>query len=210
MKIDTLILGSYQTNCYILGAETSANDCLIIDAGLQAEPLIDFLTDRNLNPAAIILTHGHADHIVGLSLLREKFPKIKVYIHKLDAQLLTDPEMNLSLITGVHFQTEPADYLLEENQTFCEAGIELRVIHTPGHTQGGISLYSKDHGVVFVGDTLFAGSIGRTDFPGGNLQRLISSIKDKILILPDQTVVYPGHGPATTIQQEKLYNPYLT
>ncbi len=210
MKIDTLILGSYQTNCYILGAETSANDCLIIDTGLRAEPLIDFLTDRNLNPAAIILTHGHADHIIGLDLLREKFPKIKVYIHKLDEDMLTDPEMNLSLITGVHFQTAPAEHLLEENQTLCEASIELKVIHTPGHTPGGISLYSKEQGIIFVGDTLFAGSIGRTDFPGGNLQQLTSSIKDKILTLPDQTVVYPGHGPATTIKQEKLYNPYLT
>ncbi len=209
MKIDTLVLGSYQTNCYILRRDEDAKDCLIIDTGMRAEPLVEFLTTEDLNPIAVILTHGHADHIIGLDLLGQKFPQTSVYIHKLDAPLLTESEKNLSLLAGGPFETEPADHLLEENQTISLAGIELKVIHTPGHTPGGICLYSEKENLIFVGDTLFEGSVGRTDFPGGNTEHLINAIKEKLLPLPDQTIVYPGHGSTTTIEQEKRYNPYL-
>ncbi len=209
MKIDHLILGSYQTNCYILRCDSSAADCLIIDTGLEAGPLLDFLQSNKLNPVAVVLTHGHADHITAIPLLRQAWPDIKVYIHKLDATLLADCAGNLSALAGISFKTEPADVILNAGDTIEAAGIRLGVFHTPGHTQGGICLYSKDDGIVFTGDTLFAESVGRTDFPGGDMAQLIESIKQNLCSLADETVVYPGHGPETTIAQEKKYNPYL-
>jgi len=210
MKIDFLILGDYQTNCYILRSGPATKQCLIIDTGLEAETLIDFLQADELNPAAVVLTHGHADHICGITLLRKNYPEIKVYIHKLDAEMLTDARSNLSVLAGKVFNDKkPADVLLEEPEVIELAGIKLDVLHTPGHTQGGICLYSKQDNLVFVGDTLFAQSVGRTDFPGGSMPQLIAGIKEKLCTLPDETIVYPGHGPQTTIGLEKRTNPYL-
>lgn len=209
MIIDTLILGDFETNCYCIRASEDSHDCIIIDTGLDETELLDFLEARLLNPVALILTHGHIDHISGINALRGKFPDIKVYIHKLDAELLTDPMSNLSLMTGRKFITEPADYKVEEPDLIEEAGIRLQVLHTPGHTPGGISLYSKEDSVVFSGDALFADSVGRTDFPGGSMAQLTRGIKEKLLILPEETKVLPGHGPSTTIAREKNYNQYL-
>jgi len=209
MKIDRLILGAFETNCYILRGSETAKDCLIVDTGLEAGGLIDFLAEHELNPVAVILTHGHVDHTTGVAALRENFSNVKVYIHRLDATMLAGAQGNLSALTGKPFRTEPADLLIEEGDAIKQAGIKLEVLHTPGHTPGGICLYSKDEGIVFVGDTLFAASIGRTDFPGGSITQLVKSIKEKLCILPDETVVYPGHGPVTTIAQERTHNPYL-
>jgi glyoxylase-like metal-dependent hydrolase (beta-lactamase superfamily II) len=218
MKIDCLILGAYQTNCYILRESKAAKDCLIIDAGLQADELVDFLQQHNLNPVAVVLTHGHADHVTGLVALRGRFPHIKVYIHKLDAGMLTGEKDNLSALAGVLSSPGPADFYLEEGDVIEQANIKLDVLHTPGHTPGGICLYSKcrqasltgDEGIVFVDDTLFADSVGRTDIPGGSATQLIKSIKQKLCTLPDETIVYPGHGPQTTMAQEKAHNPFLS
>jgi hydroxyacylglutathione hydrolase len=209
MKIERLILGAYQTNCYILLANETAKDCLIIDTGLEADELIDFLQQHKLNPVAVVLTHGHIDHIIGLAALRSRYPDIKVHIHKLDAGMLTGEKDNLSSLAGVSFKSEPTDFTLQEGNPIELANIKLDVLHTPGHTPGGICLYSKDEGVVFAGDTLFADSVGRTDMPGGNTIQLIKSIKEKLCTLPGETIVYPGHGPATTIAQEKENNPFL-
>ncbi|MBW8000902.1 MAG: MBL fold metallo-hydrolase [Planctomycetes bacterium] len=209
MKIERLVLGMYETNCYVLGAE-DGNDCVIVDTGLVAEPLVDFLKSGELNPLAVILTHGHADHILGLGLLGQNFPDIKVYIHKLDAGMLTGETENLSEMTGVNFRTKPADVIVEDGDVIDVAGIKLEVLHTPGHTPGGICLYAKQENVVFVGDTLFAGSVGRTDFPNGSMTQLVKGIKEKLFTLPGNTVCYSGHGDKTTIEQEKKYNPFLT
>ena len=212
MKIDRLILGAYQTNCYILCRSEAAQDCLIIDPGLEAGELIDFLEEYRLNPAAVVLTHGHIDHTAGAAVLRENFSDIKIYIHKLDAKMLTEPQSNLSALVGGLFSTPDiigTDFLIEERSVIEQADIKLEVLHTPGHTLGGICLYSKDEGIVFTDDTLFADGVGRTDFPGGNMTQLVKSIKEKLLTLPNETVVYPGHGPVTTIVQEKAHNPYL-
>ena len=209
MQIDYLILGGYQTNCYVLRNDESAQDCLIIDPGLEAEELLEFLDERKLNPVAVVLTHGHIDHIAGVAVLRDRYPKIKVYIHNLDAEMLTEPVNNLSSMTGSAFVTESEDVSLQEGDVIDQAGVKLLVFHTPGHTPGGISLYSKQDGVVFVGDTLFADSIGRTDFPGGSMSQLLNSVREKLFTLPDETKVYPGHGPATTIAREKEYNPFF-
>ena len=156
-----------------------------------------------------MLTHGHADHIAGLNLLREKWPGIKVAIHTDDAGMLTNPMTNLSVMTGVSFSAEAAEIIIEAEGEVALGPITFEVFHTPGHTPGGICLYCRDEGVVFAGDTIFASSIGRTDFPGGNYEQLIESIKSKLLVLPDETKVYTGHGPATTIGTEKECNQYL-
>jgi glyoxylase-like metal-dependent hydrolase (beta-lactamase superfamily II) len=209
MKIDSFVLGAYETNCYVLRKNEAAKDCLIIDTGLEAHELVDFLRAHKLNPVTVVLTHGHADHITGVAVLRENFPDIKVCIHKLDSEMLTGKQFNLSELAGVRFSTTPAELVLESGDVIEEAGIKLEVLHTPGHTPGGTCLYSKDDGIIFTGDTLFAGSVGRTDFTGGDMTQLIKAIREKLLTLPDETVVYTGHGPVTTIAQEKTNNPYL-
>jgi hydroxyacylglutathione hydrolase len=209
MIIDRLILGAYETNCYVLRSSEEAEDCLVVDPGLEAGPLIEFLEDRKLRPAAVVLTHGHVDHIAGLAALRKKFPGARVYIHKLDANMLAEPYANLSIMSGISFTTEPEDVALEEPDVIDLAGIKLQVLHTPGHTPGGICLYTAEDGVIFVGDTLFAGSIGRTDFPGGNTSKLLRGVKEKLFTLPGETKAYPGHGPATTIADEKAHNPFF-
>jgi len=209
MKIDHLILGAYETNSYIVRQSETAGDCLIIDTGLDAGNLPGFLTEHGLNPVALVFTHGHVDHIGGATAVRSRFPDMKIYIHNLDAEMLSEPKANLSGMTGMPFRTEPEDVSLTEQDVVKQAEIELLVLHTPGHTPGGICLYSKKDGVAFVGDTLFADSVGRTDFPGGSMPQLLSSIKEKLFALPDETKVYPGHGPATTIGHEKAHNPFL-
>ena len=216
MKIDRLVLGEFETNCYILRSSDKTTDCLIIDTGLDVRDLLTFLERSKLTPKALIITHGHIDHIAGVGKLRERFPGIAVYIHKLDADTLTDSTSNLSFMldsansqANQTFSTEKADYLVDEPDVIEAAGIKLKVLHTPGHTPGGMCLYCEDENAVFVGDTLFADSVGRTDFPGGNMRQLIEGIKTKLLTLPDDTVVYAGHGNRTTIGREKTHNPFL-
>lgn len=209
MKTDCLMSGAFQTNCYIVRADEASKECLIIDTALEAEELIHFLTEHELNPAAVLLTHGHIDHIGGLNLLRERYPDTKVYVHKLDAEMLAGAESNLWVLMAKPFSTAPADFLVDAGDTIDVAGIRFSVLHTPGHTPGGICLYAPEHGVVFSGDTLFAESIGRTDFPGGDMSQLLAGIRENLFSLPEDTKVYPGHGPSTTIAHEEEYNPFL-
>ena len=209
MKIDTLVLGLYENNCYVLRKDEKHKDCLIIDTGLDVLPLIEFLQRHEFDPAAVLLTHGHADHIAGIDELKQHWPALKVCIHGEDAQMLSNPHTNMSALAGVSFRTSPADMFLEDDATISYAGISLDVLHTPGHTPGGVCFYIPGAGVVFSGDTLFAGGVGRSDFPYGNAEQLIAGIREKLLALPEATRVYPGHGPATTIRNEKKHNPYL-
>ena len=201
MKIDHIILGAFETNCYILRSNETTRECLIIDTGLEAGRLIEFLKQHKLNPVAVILTHGHPDHTAGVATLRENFPNIKVYIHKLDVEMFTS-----SLVPR---PSSIVPILLLKEQGYIEqADIKLQVLHTPGHTPGGICLYSEDERLVFTDDTLFADSVGRTDL-GGNMAQLIKSIREKLFTLPDDTNVYPGHGPVTMIAHEKAHNQFL-
>lgn len=209
MEIGRLVISGYETNCYVLMRDTHTTDCLLIDTGLEAGPILDYLAENKLNPVAVVLTHGHADHIIGLGELCAKYSEIKVYIHKNDAGMLTNGKENLCELVGMEFETEAADVLLSDGEVVEEAGIRLQVLYTPGHTKGGICLYCENEGLVFTGDALFANSIGRIDFPGGNYEQLIRSIKEKLLVLPEETICLPGHGMRTTIGREKRSNPFL-
>ncbi|MDD5134851.1 MAG: MBL fold metallo-hydrolase [Phycisphaerae bacterium] len=213
MQIDKLVLGAYENNCYIIREDKNTADCTIIDTGLDSEPLIDFLNKEKLNPLFLILTHGHADHIAGAEQLRRNFKNIKVCIHKDDANMLGDAASNFSRFAGVDITTAPADIIFDKEKTVEFANLKFELIHTPGHTLGGICLYNKENEVLFSGDTLFAGSIGRTDFAGFDAEecfrQLVKNIKTRLLILPDDTTVLPGHGNRTSIGREKRANPFL-
>lgn len=209
MKIDTFALGDYQTNCYCLRSDEASTACLLIDPGLSPEPLIGFLKQNGLTPEAIVITHGHADHIGGIETVRQYWPSVKTAISQADAEMLTSPVKNLSVLAEGMVQARPAEVCLTTERYFEAAGLRFEIIHTPGHTPGGICLYNSEEGILFSGDTLFAGSVGRSDFPGGDHSLLIDGIKSKLLILPEQTRVYPGHGPSTTLRAEKRHNPFL-
>ena len=209
MLIDTIVLGGYQTNSYVLRRDEAARDCLVIDTGLDAQPLLEFLRKHRLTPEAVVLTHGHIDHIAGLDLMHAAFPKVQVSIHHLDAKALANGALNLSDLAGMSFTTSEPEHLLDDGDIVDYAGLALTVIHTPGHTPGGICLHSPGDAILFTGDTLFADSVGRTDFPLADMNQLLKSIKDRLFVLPDKTICYPGHGPCTTIGREKRYNQFL-
>ncbi len=192
-RIYRVVAGELQTNCYIL-IDIKSKVCAIIDPGGGYQKIKDLITARDLTPSFIINTHGHADHIMA----NEKF-NLPVYIHKADAVFLTDPNKNLS-INGFIMERKPNRFL-EDGDVIKLGLLDIKVIHTPGHTPGGVCLLCN--GVLFSGDTLFASGIGRTDLPGGNLDKLLESIKGKLFRLDDNIIVYPGHGPATTIGREK-------
>ncbi len=210
MNIDTVVLSDFEANCYCVRKSAKQKQCLLIDPGLNPEPLIRFLRANDYQPVAIVLTHGHVDHMGGVESIREYWPAVEVAIHQDDAEMLTNPALNLSIMAGTMAQARPAEVLLDSaSPYYTAAGLRFQVLHTPGHTPGGICLYSAKDEVLFAGDTLFAGSVGRSDFPNGSHETLIDMIKTKLLTLPEQTSVYPGHGPVTTLQAEKKYNPFL-
>jgi glyoxylase-like metal-dependent hydrolase (beta-lactamase superfamily II) len=202
MILKTIPVGDMRANCYILAKAPSA-EAIIIDPGADYPKIESALNKDNLKPQVIINTHGHIDHIGA----NHKFG-VPVWIHQLDADLLTSPVKNGSLIfLQSAYKSPPASRLLEDGEEITVADITLKVIHTPGHTPGGICL--KVDNILFTGDTLFAGSVGRTDLPDGSQRKLINSIKGKLLMFDDSTVIYPGHGPSSTIGNEKRTNPFL-
>jgi glyoxylase-like metal-dependent hydrolase (beta-lactamase superfamily II) len=182
---------------------------LVFDPGLEPSLILEYLHERNLNVAAILNTHGHGDHIAGNADLKQAFPTAPLMIGKGDAPLLTDPWANMSAPFGFDIASPAADRLLEEDESLELAGIRLEVLEIPGHSPGHIVfIFRGKPVVVFGGDVLFRGSIGRTDFPGGDGPGLIRGIRTKLFALPDDTVVYPGHGPVTTVGYEKRTNPF--
>ncbi len=199
-------VGPMAANCYIIGCDKT-KEAAVIDPGAEGRRIINRLMQLNLKCKYIILTHGHVDHIGALNELSEA-TGAEVCIHSEDAGMLTSPAQNLSLFMGSLRKYKAADKLLADGDKIQVGEVTLEVIHTPGHTPGGICLKIDGNGII-TGDTLFAGSVGRSDFPGGSHNVLINSIKTRLLGFPDDTKVYPGHGPASTIGAEKKFNPFL-
>jgi len=194
----------------LIVSQPGRNDCLVVDPGFQPQQIIDFLHTQGLRPAAILLTHGHVDHIAGNTALRREWPDLPIMIGARDAVMLTDSRANLSAMGGVAVTSPPADRLLAEGDRVLEAGFELDVLDVPGHSPGHIVylLRTESPFVLLGGDVLFQGSIGRCDLPGGSQDLLVAGIRTKLFVLPDDTIVYPGHGPTTTIGEERRTNPY--
>jgi glyoxylase-like metal-dependent hydrolase (beta-lactamase superfamily II) len=200
------MVGPLQSNSYLLADEVT-REAALFDPGMESEPVADILARERLTVTAIVNTHGHFDHVFGNAYFKAK-TGAPLLMHRADLDLVKRLEEQ-SLYFGFRATpSPPPDRFLEEGDEVRVGGIRLRVLHTPGHSAGGICLVTD--GTAFVGDTLFAGSIGRTDLPGGSAETLLTSIREKLLTLPDDTVIYPGHGPATTIGHERRHNPFLT
>ena len=197
----TIAVGSYEVNCSILSKEGKA---YIVDPGQEGERIIGLLAKKGLEPAAILLTHAHFDHITGIAALQKAFPELPVYVHSADRKMFGHP-----------FNQMPSEYAsigtpanLREADDISLEPPELKALHTPGHTPGGICYYLSEDKLLLSGDTLFARSIGRTDFPGGSMPEMLASLK-KLMELPRDTIVIPGHGMFTTIGDEQDGNPYV-
>ena len=206
MILKAICVGPYEANCYIL-AEDENNKAIIIDPGDEPDKIKKVLAKYKLKPGLIINTHGHMDHIGADDAFG-----VCVYIHKDDLNLLDDPNLNLSGFFATPLHIASCRKALEDKQEIRLDKIRLQVLHTPGHTPGGICLLLKQpkRNIVFSGDTLFNQGIGRTDFPFASLAQLKKSVENKLFVLDDQTQVYPGHGSSTTIGQEKKSNPFLS
>ena len=206
LRIDTFVLGLFKTNCYVLrdGAE-----CWVVDPGLLPRRLIRFLRAENIVPSRILLTHGHGDHIAGVNQVLQAFAGAAVCCPAGDAAMLGDPDANLSRPFGVTLTVDEPDELVQPGHQLALGRSAWRVLDTSGHTPGGVSYYCRSAEVVLTGDSLFAGTIGRTDIPGASAGRLLRNIQDQLLVLPDDTRVLPGHGPKTTIGIEKETNPFF-
>ncbi|MBX3405096.1 MAG: MBL fold metallo-hydrolase [Phycisphaeraceae bacterium] len=201
-------LGPFETNCYVVAA-AGTTDCWIIDPGLGPGEVIDAVRRDGLGPVAIILTHAHLDHVAGVPEVLRAFPGVQIIGHETERDWPGDPELNLSGGYGFPISVPGATKFVADGDSLRIGADNWRVIHTPGHSPGGITLYNPAAGVAIVGDTLFAGSIGRSDFPGSDEATLHSSIRERLYTLPDTTRVLPGHGPETTIGREKRANPFV-
>lgn len=205
MEIKSMSLGPLGTNCYIIYNEA---DAIIIDPGGNEEVVVTFLKDKSCTPKAILLTHAHFDHIGAVDYLREKY-NIDVYLHQNEKEWLSDPSLNGSILfTQNPISINPPEKELSEGPMQIES-FSFNVLFTPGHSPGSVCFVFEDPGFVIGGDVLFKQGVGRTDLPGGSMEVLKESISKKLYILNDAMVVYPGHGPATTIGDEKRINPFI-
>ena len=207
MKIEKFVLGPVGTNCHIVLNETS-KECFLVDVAACPPELISHIRKEELSVKAVLITHGHFDHIMGLDELLKVYP-VPVYVCEKERELITNPELNSSLsMLGRRYAFDGAQYV-KDMDTLEIAEMKIRVIETPGHTCGGCCYYLLEEGVLFSGDTLFRGSVGRTDLPTGSMNTLVRSVEDRLFVLPDETRVYPGHMEETTIGYEKKYNPFF-
>lgn len=201
MKILTIVTGTIEENCHIIFDEEK--NAVVIDPGDDAKNIIGTIEKNGLSVKTIVLTHGHYDHVGAVNELKE-YTKANVVAHEKEKELLQNPQLSLGIYLNPFYVNPRVDSYVKEGDILSAGDISLRVIHTPGHTEGGMCLYTE--GVLFSGDTLFYRTLGRWDFPTGDLSKLTRSIGDKIFSLPDNTVIYSGHGPQTTVGEEKVYN----
>ncbi len=206
IEIKPFALGDYQTNCFIV---TEDDECWVIDCGYEPAALIDYLKTNELKPNAILLTHCHSDHIAGIDQLLSLTGTIPIYAHTLEQEWNMNPMLNLSGLAGRPVTATPPTETLSDGQTLTLRESTWRVVHTPGHSPGSVCFIHDESNQAIVGDTLFAGSIGRHDFPTSNVDDLRNSIQKTIMSLPDDMMVYPGHGPSTTIGHERQTNPFV-
>ncbi|MGE4286804.1 MAG: MBL fold metallo-hydrolase [Phycisphaerae bacterium] len=215
INITTLPQGSYQTNSYVITKTNAPGKCVVIDTGLDNSLLLSHLKNERLTPQALLITHGHLDHIHGIPEMKELFPDMPVYVLEEEMAMLKSPELNMSAYSAIYddFAVDSVDKTVTDGEIVAVLGFDFRYLHIPGHTKGGACIEMVGEGRVFTGDCIFCGSIGRTDFPGldpqAAMMQLVKGIKEKVLTMPEQTILYPGHGPETTVGREKLTNPFL-
>jgi glyoxylase-like metal-dependent hydrolase (beta-lactamase superfamily II) len=209
IQLGTIVSAPFGENTYI-AKRAGRHDCLVFDPGLEPDLILEHLDREKITPAALMITHGHSDHIGGNGVLKDRWP-VPLVIGRGDAPKLTDARLNLSADYGFEIVSPPADVLLDEGQIYRAAGFELEVLEIPGHSSGHVVYLCKGARpwIVFGGDVLFAGSIGRTDFPDGSFEDLASGIHRKLFTLPDDTLLLPGHGEPTTVGEEKQSNPFV-
>ena len=203
--LESLVVGMLDTNCYIL-ADTATRKAAIIDPGGEPERIIAKIRSGKYEPVAIINTHGHMDHIEANAALKDAFA-LTVYLHRAEAEYMSKPALNASALIGLSVTVPPADVLVEENSVINVGSLELTILHTPGHTPGGICVGVED--ILFTGDTLFCGTVGRTDLPGGSEEEMHRSLK-KLRSISPETRILPGHGPECELGREFEHNPYLS
>ena len=204
----SFVLGDWMTNAYFIG-DSERKTGWVFDPGFSPGELLGYLEAEAWEVEKILFTHAHLDHIAGAGELKDRFPGAEILIHKNEAAFLGDPVLNLSSMVGMKITAPAAGRLLADGETVSGGKLSCQVLHTPGHSPGGVCYWFSELSLLISGDTLFQGSVGRYDFPGSDGEQLFLSIKEKLLCLPENASVYPGHGAETTIAREKRSNPYL-
>lgn len=206
MKIEKFVLGSFGTNCYLIINEET-KELVVVDPATCPDYVLGHVKTEGYRPVGIFITHGHFDHVMGIEKWVKEYD-IPVYLHEEEQKILADPAFNLSSMFGPSYAYKETT-TLSDGENLSLAGFTWKVIHTPGHTLGGCCYYCEEESVLISGDTLFYQSVGRSDFPTGSMSTLVRSIREKLFCLPDDTMVYPGHGQYTCIADEKQYNPFI-
>lgn len=210
LAIERFALGDFETNCFVVrDAADPTPSCWIVDCGDRPEALLDHVERAGLRPSLCILTHCHCDHVAGLARMRLRLGPVNVLCHRAEKDFNEDPNLNLSAFIPPSISAPPPDALLSGGEMLELGSLYVRVLHTPGHSPGGITLWCPEAGEAIVGDTLFAGSIGRLDFPTSDPDAMRRTLFEVLLALPDETRIHPGHGPSTTIGAERRTNPFL-
>jgi glyoxylase-like metal-dependent hydrolase (beta-lactamase superfamily II) len=208
VRIETIVSEPFAENSYVVWKE-GGHEAVVVDPGFEPDLIFECLHEKKFALAAILNTHGHVDHIAGNSALKQAHPKVPLIIGHGDAAMLADTHLNLSASFGIPVTSPPADRTVKEGDSLEIANLTFDVWEIPGHSPGHVVFHLKDEKVLLGGDVLFRESVGRTDFPGGSMTQLVTGIRKKLWIMPDETVVYPGHGEPTTIGHEKAANPFV-